>query len=163
MAIRNIRYLGDEILRKRAKDVDKVDEKIKELLDDMVETMKEYDGIGLAAPQIGILKRIIVIDVPEVTEKPIKLVNPVILEQKGSQVAEEGCLSIPKKFAKVKRPAEVKVEALNEDGQKVTINAKGIMAVVLCHEIDHLNGTVFTDKMIPGTLEEEVENNNKKR
>lgn len=162
MAIRNIRYLGDDILRKKSKEVEKVDDKIRELLDDMYETMKKYDGIGLAAPQIGILKRLVVIEVPDVTDEPIKLINPVIKKSKGSQTAEEGCLSIPKKFAKVKRPSEVTVEALNENGDKITIEAKEILAVVLSHEIDHLDGIVFTDKMIPGTLEVEGENKNKK-
>lgn len=153
MAIRNIRYLGDDILRKKSKEVALVDDKIRELLDDMVDTMQKYDGIGLAAPQIGILKRIIVIYVPDVTEEPIKLINPVIKKSKGKQIAEEGCLSIPNKFAKVNRPYEVVVEGLNENGDKVTINAKEILAVVLSHEIDHLDGIVFTDKMIPGTMQ----------
>lgn len=153
MAIRTVRYLGEEVLRKKSKEVKIVDDKIRELLDDMLETMKKYDGIGLAAPQIGILKKLVVIDVPDVTKEPIKLVNPVIVSKKGEQIAEEGCLSIPNKFAQVKRPSEVVVEALNENGEEITINAKDIMAVVLSHEIDHLEGVVFTDKMIPGTLE----------
>lgn len=153
MAIRTVRYLGEDILRKKCKKIEVVDDKTRELLDDMLETMRKYDGIGLAAPQIGILKQLVVIDVPEVTKEPIKLINPVIVSKKGEQVAEEGCLSIPNKFAQVKRPAEVVVEALNENGEEVTITAKEIMAVVLSHEIDHLDGVVFTDKMIPGTLE----------
>lgn len=162
MAIRNIRYLGDDVLRKKSKDVEVVDDKIRELLDDMVETMKKYEGIGLAAPQIGILKKLVVIYVQDITPNPIKLVNPVIVKRKGSQIAEEGCLSIPNKFAKVKRPAEVTVEALNEKGEAITINAKEIMAIVLCHEIDHLDGVVFTDKMIPNTLEDGTTDRRKK-
>jgi len=154
LAIRNIRYLGDDILRKKSKEVEVIDDKIRETLDDMIETMKKYEGIGLAGPQIGILKKLVVIYVQDITPEPIKLVNPVIIKRKGTQIAEEGCLSIPNKFAKVKRPAEVTVEALNENGESITINAKGIMAIVLCHEIDHLEGVVFTDKMIPDTLED---------
>lgn len=151
MAIRQVRLETDEILRKKAKEVDEVDDRIREILDDMLETMYEYNGVGLAGPQIGILKRIIVIDLYD-GSKPLKLVNPRIIKQKGEQEVDEGCLSFPNEFAKLIRPAEVIVEALNENGKKVKIKGEGLLAQALAHEIDHLNGILFVDKMIPGTL-----------
>lgn len=152
MAIRNVREDGDEILRKRSKEVEKVDDKIRQLLDDMVETMHKYNGVGLAAPQIGILKRLVVIDLYD-DKGPIKLVNPEIIKEKGTQEVEEGCLSFPNKFAKVIRPEEVTVKALDENGKQIKISAKGLLAQAISHEIDHLNGILFVDKIIPGTLE----------
>ena len=152
MAIRNIREEGDEILRKQSREVEKVDDKIRELLDDMVETMHKYNGVGLAAVQVGILKRVIVIDLYD-DKGPIKLINPVIIKEKGEQEVEEGCLSFPNKYAKMIRPKEVTVEALDENGKKIKIQGKDLLAQALAHEIDHLNGIVFIDKMIPGTLE----------
>ena len=152
MAIREIRENGDEILRKKSKEVSEVNDKIRELLDDMLETMHKYNGVGLAAPQVGLLKRVIVIDLYDGNE-PLKLVNPVIIKTKGKQEVEEGCLSFPNQYAKMIRPEEVVVEALNENGEKVKIKAKGLLAQALCHEIDHLEGILFVDNMIPGTLE----------
>ena len=152
MAIRTIRLEGDEILKKESRQVEVIDERIKELLDDMVETMHKYNGVGLAAVQVGILKRVIVIDLYD-DKGPIKLINPVIIKQKGEQEVEEGCLSFPNKYAKMIRPKEITVEALDENGKKVKIQAKDLLAQALSHEIDHLNGFVFVDKMIPGTLE----------
>lgn len=152
MAIRSIREEGDEILRKQSREVEKVDDKIRELLDDMVETMHKYNGVGLAAVQVGILKRVIVIDLYD-DKGPIKLINPVIIKEKGEQEVEEGCLSFPNKYAKMIRPKEVVVEALNEEGKKVKIVGKDLLAQALAHEIDHLNGVLFIDNMIPGTLE----------
>ena len=152
MAIRTIRLEGDEILKKESRQVEVIDERIKELLDDMIETMHKYNGVGLAAVQVGILKRVIVIDLYD-DKGPIKLINPVIIKQKGEQEVEEGCLSFPNKYAKMIRPKEVTVEALDENGKKVKIQAKDLLAQALSHEIDHLNGVVFVDKMIPGTLE----------
>ena len=152
MAIRSIREEGDEILRKQSREVEKVDDKIRELLDDMVETMHKYNGVGLAAVQVGILKRVIVIDLYD-DKGPIKLINPVIIKEKGEQEVEEGCLSCPNKYAKMIRPKEVTVEALDENGKKIKIQGKDLLAQALAHEIDHLNGIVFIDKMIPGTLE----------
>ena len=152
MAIRQIREEGDEILKKKSREVEVIDDKIRELLNDMVETMHKYNGVGLAAVQVGILKRMIVIDLYD-DRGPMKLVNPVIVKEKGTQEVEEGCLSFPNKYAKMIRPAEVIVEALNENGKKITIKAKELLAQALCHEIDHLNGITFVDKMIPGTLE----------
>jgi len=152
MAIRNIREEGDEILKKKSREVEVIDDKIKELLNDMVETMHKYNGVGLAAVQVGVLKRVIVIDLYD-DKGPIKLINLVKIKEKGEQEVDEGCLSFPNKFAKMIRPAEVTVEALDENGKKIKIHAKELLAQALCHEIDHLNGIVFVDKMIPGTLE----------
>ena len=152
MAIRQIRMSDDEILRKQSRVVEVVDEKIKELLDDMVETMHKYNGVGLAGPQVGILKRVIVIDLYDGSE-PLKLVNPEIIKAKGEQEVEEGCLSFPNEYAKIIRPKEVTVTALNEEGKKVKIFVKDLLAQALAHEIDHLNGILFVDNMIPGTLE----------
>ena len=153
MAIRNIRQEGDEILKKKSREVEVIDERVKELIEDMVETMHKYNGVGLAAVQVGILKRIIVIDTYEEDTPIVKLINPKILKQKGSREVEEGCLSFPNKFAKVIRPTEVVVEGLNENGEKVKIKAVELLAQALCHEIDHLNGITFVDIMEPGTLE----------
>ena len=152
MAIREIRLNGDEILRKKAREVEKVDDRIKELLQDMVETMHEYNGVGLAAPQVGILKRVIVIDLYDGNE-PLKLVNPKILKEKGKQKVDEGCLSFANQFAKMIRPKEVTVEALNENGEQIRIEAVDLLAQALVHEIEHLNGILFVDNMIPGTLQ----------
>lgn len=136
MAIRQIRMSDDEILRKQSRVVEVVDEKIKELLDDMVETMHKYNGVGLAGPQVGILKRVIVIDLYDGSE-PLKLVNPEIIKAKGEQEVEEGCLSFPNEYAKIIRPKEVTVTALNEEGKKVKIVGKDLLAQALAHEIDH--------------------------
>ena len=152
MAIREIRLSNDEILRKTSREVETVDDRIKELLDDMVETMYKYNGVGLAGPQVGVLKRVIVIDLYD-GEEPLKLVNPKIIKTKGEQEVEEGCLSFPNEYAKMIRPKEVVVEALNEEGKKVKIVGKDLLAQALAHEIDHLNGILFVDNMIPGTLE----------
>ena len=152
MAIRNLRYEGDEILKKRSREIEVIDDKIKELAKDMMDTMHKWDGLGLAAPQVGILKRIIVIDLYEEGTQFI-LINPVIIKEKGMQEVEEGCLSFPNKFGKVERPKEIEVEALNLNGKKIRVKAKDLLAQALSHEIDHLNGVVFTEKIMPGTLE----------
>lgn len=152
MAIRNLRYGDDEILRKRAREIEIIDDKIKELAEDMLDTMHKYDGVGLAGPQVGILKRIIVIDLYEENSQYI-LINPVLKKAKGEQVVDEGCLSFPNQFGKVRRPKTVVVEALDINGKKVKIEAKDLLAQALCHEIDHLNGEVFVDKVEEGTLE----------
>lgn len=152
MAIRNIRKNGDEILRKKSREVEKVDEKIKELVKDMLETMYKNNGVGLAAPQVGILKRVVVIDLYD-NNGPIVLINPEIIKEKGEQEVEEGCLSFPNQFAKIIRPAEVTVKALDEDGKEIKIKAKELLAQAISHEVDHLEGILFVDKIIPGTLE----------
>lgn len=167
MAIRKIREEGDEILSKKSREVDDVqDERIQELIDDMFETMYKANGVGLAAVQVGVLKQVIVIDIDEERKDPIVLINPKIVKEKGTQEVEEGCLSFPNKFAKVIRPAEIVVEALDRDGKKIKIKAKELLAQAISHELDHLNGIVFVDKIIPGTLETMQPNNdqiNKKR
>lgn len=148
MAIRQIREEGDSLLRKRSREIEEVDDRVRELLDDMYDTLKSsQDGVGLAAPQVGVLKRAIVIDLSdEGGEGPYKLINPKIIKKKGEQICREGCLSVPGVLGDVIRPAEVTVEALNEKGEKVIIKAKDILAVVFCHEIDHLDGVLFIDK-----------------
>ena len=152
MAIRTIRTEGDEILRKKSKKVEVIDEKIRELIQDMKETLHKYDGVGLAAVQVGILKQIVVIHESE--DEPIYvLINPEIISQSGTQIVEEGCLSFPNKFAKIKRPEKISIQALDESGKKIKITGEKLLAQAISHEIDHLNGEVFIDKIVPGTLE----------
>ncbi len=148
MAIRNIRKEGDPLLRKKSKVVPEVTDRIKVLLDDMAETMYQADGVGLAAPQVGILKRVIVVDPHDETTGLVKLVNPEIIEADGEQVGVEGCLSIPNFNATVKRPEHVKVKYIDEDGNEKIWDAHGFPAVILSHEIDHLDGILFRDKSI---------------
>ncbi len=152
MAIRNLRLEGDAILKKKSREVEVIDEKIQILIDDMIETMHKYNGVGLAAVQVGILKRIIVIDLYD-GSGPIAMINPVILKTKGEVEVEEGCLSFPNKFAKVKRPEQVTADFLDREGNTIRVKAKDLLAQAICHEVDHLNGEVFVEKMIPGTLE----------
>ena len=152
MAIRKLRLEGDEILKKKSREVEIIDEKIQILIDDMIETMHKYNGVGLAAVQVGILKRIIVIDLYD-DKGPIVMINPVIQKTKGEQEVEEGCLSFPNQFAKVVRPEEVVAEYTNREGKRTRVKAKELLAQVISHEVDHLNGEVFMDKIIPGTLE----------
>lgn len=142
MAIRAIRELGDDVLRKVCKPVDKMTLRTKILINDMIDTMYEAMGVGLAAPQVGILKRIVVIDVGE---GPIVLINPEILETSGEQTGEEGCLSVPGKAGVVTRPNYVKAKALNEDMEEFIIEGEELLARALCHEIDHLEGIVYVD------------------
>lgn len=154
MAIREIRLQDDEILRKKSRPVDVVDDKIREILNDMDETMKLNCGVGISAVQVGILKRLVVINIEEDENAPsIKLVNPEIVKAKGTQEVEEGCLSFPQQYAKVVRPNEIVVKALDEKGKPITIKGKGLLAQALSHEIDHLDGKLFVDIMEPGTLE----------
>ena len=148
MAIRNIRIEGDPILRKECREVPKVTERIKVLLDDMGETMYQADGVGLAAPQVGILKRVIVVDPHDEVTGLVKLINPEIIEADGEQVGVEGCLSIPNFNATVKRPEHLKVKYLDEEGNEKVWDAHGFPAEILSHEIDHLDGILFRDKAI---------------
>ena len=152
MAIRNLRLEGDEILKKKSREVEVIDDKLQVLIDDMIETMHKYNGVGLAAVQVGILKRVITIDLYD-DKGPIVLINPVILKTKGEQEVDEGCLSFPNQFAKVIRPAEVTAEYTDRNGKKMKVKAKELLAQAICHEVDHLNGEVFVDKIVPGTLE----------
>lgn len=153
MAIRTIREEGDEILKKVSREVEVIDEKIQTLINDMLETMHKFNGVGLAAVQVGILKRVVVIHIDYEKEEPLILINPEIIKQKGAQTVEEGCLSFPNKFAKIVRPEEVTIEALDRNGEKIKLTGKGLLAQAISHEIDHLNGEVFIDKILPGTLE----------
>lgn len=152
MAIRKIREEGDEILKKKSREVEEINEKIQELIDDMLETMYKANGVGLAAVQVGVLKQVIVIDIDD-GNGPIVLINPKIIKEKGLQEVEEGCLSFPNKFAKVERPAEIVIEAIDREGYTIKVKAKELLAQAISHEIDHLNGIVFVDKIVPGTLE----------
>lgn len=152
MAIRNLRYEGDEILKKKSREVETIDDKLQVLIDDMIDTMHKYNGVGLAAVQVGILKRVIVIDLYD-DKGPIVLINPVIIKTKGEQEVEEGCLSFPNEFAKIIRPAEVIAEYTNREGKRMRVHAKELLAQAIAHEVDHLNGELFIDKIIPGTLE----------
>ena len=152
MAIRNLRYQGDDILKKKSREVEVIDDKIQELIDDMIETMHKYNGVGLAAVQVGLLKRIVVIDLYD-DYGPIVLINPVIVKTKGEQEVEEGCLSFPNEFAKVIRPAELTAEYTNREGKRMRVKAKELLAQAISHEVDHLNGELFIEKIIPGTLE----------
>ena len=145
MAIRTIRIYGDDLLRKKCRVVDDINQRILILIEDMKETMYKSNGIGLAAPQVGILKRIVVIDVGDGL---ITLINPEIVEMQGSQLVSEGCLSIPGVQKSVDRPETVKVKAINEIGEKIIIDGEGLLARALCHEIDHLDGVLFIDKAI---------------
>ena len=152
MAIRNLRYEKDEILKKKSREVDTIDEKIQTLIDDMIETMYKFNGVGLSAVQVGILKRVVVIDIDDGTGVKV-LINPKITKTKGEQEVEEGCLSFPNQYAKMIRPKEVTVETLDRNGKKITIKAKDLLAQAIAHECYNLDGIVFIDKMIPGTLE----------
>ena len=152
MAIRNLRFEKDEILKKKSREVEVIDEKIQTLIDDMIETMYKYNGVGLAAVQVGILKRVVVIDIDDGTGVKV-LINPKITKTKGEQEVEEGCLSFPNQYAKVIRPKEVIVEALDRSGKKIVIKAKDLLAQAISHELDHLEGITFVEQIIPGTLE----------
>ena len=145
MAIREIREKGDEILYKKCKAVVKFDEKLHILLDDMYETMQSRDGVGLAAPQVGILKRAVVIDVGD---GKIELINPEIVEESGEQTGSEGCLSVPGVFGEVTRPNVVTVKAQDRDGKWFKITGKELLARAFCHEIEHLDGKLLLDRVI---------------
>ena len=148
MAIRKIRELGDEVLTKPCKEVTKMTLRTKILINDMLDTMYEAMGVGLAAPQVGILKRIVTIDIGE---GPIVLSNPEILETSGEQTGEEGCLSVPGKAGLVTRPNYVKVKALNEDMEEIVLEGEELLARAFCHEIDHLDGKMYVD-LVEGGL-----------
>lgn len=154
MAIRNIRNDGDKILRMRCREIETIDNKLITLLKDMEETMYKFDGVGLAAPQVGILKRVVVIDVGDGV---MELINPVIKSIQGEIVDIEGCLSVPGIFGEVSRPEKAIVEALNIKGEKVIIEGEGLLARALCHEVDHLDGILFKDKVIRYIEKEELE------
>ena len=145
MALRNIVKEGDYILAKRAKEVPKVNEKIKVLLDDMIETMRANDGVGLAAPQVGVLRRIFIV---EVNDEVYELINPEILEESGIQTGDEGCLSVPGYIGTVERPAYIKMKGLDRDGNEIEVEGRELLAVALSHEYDHLEGVLFVNKAL---------------
>lgn len=151
MALRNIREMGDDILTKKCKPVKEMTERTLDLIDDMFETMYEANGVGLAAPQVGILKRIVVIDTTG--EDPILLINPVIVETSGEQTGHEGCLSVPGKSGIVTRPNYVKVIAYDENMEQFEMEGTELLARALCHEIDHLEGHLYVEK-VEGPLQD---------
>ena len=144
MAIRQIVQIGDPVLRKKSKVVEKIDEKIIQLLDDMADTMYHADGVGLAAPQVGILKRVVVIDIGDGL---LELINPEIIETSGEQLDDEGCLSVAGEAGAVRRPYRVKVRAYDREGNLFEIEGEELLARAFCHEIDHLEGVLFVDKI----------------
>lgn len=160
MAIRTVRVDGDPLLRKKSRTVEKLDDKIKQLIQDMKDTMLQREGVGIAAVQVGMLRKIIVVDptdddkmpiLPFDYDGPFALINPTIIEMDGKEVLEEGCLSVPGVSGKVERPKHIKVQALDENFEKVEFDAYDYLARIICHEVDHTNGILFTDKVIPST------------
>ena len=148
MAIRIIREDGDEVLRKKCKPVEKMTDRLNELIDDMFETMYDANGVGLAAPQVGILRRIVVIDTYE--GNPLVLINPEIIETEGEQIGPEGCLSLPGLQGEVARPERVVCKALDRDMNEITVEGEGLLARAICHETDHLDGILYKDLAIDG-------------
>ncbi len=153
MAIRKIRELGEEVLTKKCKEVKKMDLRTKLLIGDMLDTMYDAMGVGLAAPQVGILKRIVTVDVGD---GPFVLVNPEIVEQSGEQIGEEGCLSVPGKYGIVTRPNYVKVRALNEKMEEIEVEGEELLARAFCHEIDHLEGKMYVELAEDGLYDVET-------
>ena len=143
MALREIRILGDDILRKKSRDVKEIDDKVLELIQDMKDTMIKYDGVGIAAPQVGVLKRIVIV---MNGKNIVTLINPVITSREGEEIDVEGCLSVKKRSVEVKRPSKITVEALNEKGEKITFTAEHYYAREICHEVDHLDGILIVDR-----------------
>ena len=144
MALRTIRIMGDEVLTKKSREIKEVTPRIRELIDDMLDTLYDANGVGLAAPQVGVLKRLVVIDVGE---GPIVLINPVILESSGEQTGDEGCLSLPGKAGEVTRPNYVKVRAYDEHMEEFEIEGTELLARAFCHEIDHLEGHMYVERV----------------
>lgn len=154
MALRMIRTMGDEVLTKHCREIKEMTPRIRELIDDMVETLYEANGVGLAAPQVGVLKRVAIIDVGD---GPIVLVNPVILETSGEQFGSEGCLSLPGKAGDVSRPNYVKVRALDQEMQEFELEGTELLARAICHEVDHLEGHMYVEKVQGGLYDVEFE------
>lgn len=147
MAIRNIRKFGDSVLLKNTKEVKEITPRVRVLIEDMLDTMYEAQGVGLAAPQVGILKKIVVIDVSPEGDAPLILINPVIVETQGEQTGYEGCLSLPGKSGIVTRPNYAKVKAYNMDREEIFVEGEGLLARALCHELDHLDGRLYVEKV----------------
>jgi len=153
MATRKIRIDGDSILRKICKPVTEMTPRLSQLIDDMFDTMYEANGVGLAAPQVGIVKRIVVIDIGD--KNPLTLINPEIIETSGEQTGDEGCLSLPGKVGQVTRPMRVVCKALDRDMNEITVTGEGLLARAICHETDHLEGILYKDKVEDGLYETE--------
>ena len=153
MALRNIVKEGDPILLKKCRPVVKFDQKLRELLDDIVETLADSGGVGLAAPQVGVMRRICVIDIGD---GPIEFINPEILETEGEQEVQEGCLSCPGEFGIIKRPAHVKARFQDSEGEFYELEGDGLLAQAMCHEFDHLDGILFKTKVERMLTEEEL-------
>lgn len=151
MALRNIRELGDDVLRKTSREIPEMTPKIRELIEDMFETMYQAEGVGLAAPQVGILKRLVVIDVGD--GKPLVMINPEILERSGSQTGYEGCLSVPGKSGIVTRPNYVKARARDENMKTYIVEGTELLARAICHEVDHLDGKMYVDFVEGGLVD----------
>lgn len=154
MALRNIVTEGDPVLHKVAREVTKFNDRLHELIDDMIETLENANGVGLAAPQVGVLRRVVVVDTGE---EMLELVNPVILEQHGTQTGQEGCLSVPGKFGIVTRPEVVKVRAQDRYGDWFETEGEGLLARGFCHELEHLDGHLYTEKVERYLTEEELQ------
>jgi peptide deformylase len=151
MALRNLRYDGDELLRKKSKPVKDITKNVEILIDDLYDTMSHYNGVGIAAPQVGILKRIVIVD----NEGEIyEMINPVITETEGTQTSDEGCLSIPGMIGTVERPEKLKVKYTDRRGNEKELAAEGRFAVIICHETDHLDGVLYKDVAMPDTFRE---------
>ena len=147
MALRQIRTLGDPVLEKKCREVKEMTPRLRELIDDMLETMYDSQGVGLAAPQVGVLRQIVVIDVGDEDAQPLVLINPKIIEADGEQTGPEGCLSVPGKAGQVTRPNHVKVAALNENMEPFEAEGTELLARAICHELDHLQGVMYVDKV----------------
>ncbi|MDR1066848.1 MAG: peptide deformylase [Clostridiales bacterium] len=161
MALRYLRYAGDEILRKKSKPVKKITQNEITLLDDMIETMRDKCGVGLAAVQVGALKRMVIVEV-DANEGVTEMINPELIKQLGSQRSYEGCLSVPGYKGEVIRPRYVEVKALNRNGEEIIVTGEGLKAIAICHELDHMDGELYTDKaenmhkLEPEDLQEEA-------
>ncbi|MDR2045142.1 MAG: peptide deformylase [Clostridium sp.] len=147
MALRNIREFGEAVLNKRCKEIAQMTPRLKELIEDMLETMYDANGVGLAAPQVGVLKRVVVIDVTAEKDDPHILINPRIVESDGEQEGKEGCLSLPGKSGLVRRPNRVRVKALDVNMRPIELEGTELLARAICHEVDHLDGILYVDKM----------------
>ena len=145
MALRQIREYGDDVLAKECREVKEITPRVRELVEDMLDTMYEANGVGLAAPQVGVLKRIVVIDVSPEADQPLVMINPVITKKDGEQTGYEGCLSLPGKSGIVTRPNHVIARAMDLDGNEYEIEGEELLARAICHELDHLDGHIFTE------------------
>lgn len=157
MALRKIVEKGDDVLNKKCREVVKFDERLSVLIDDMIETLRDSGGVGLAAPQVGVLRRVVVVEIDHEKGEIIELVNPEIIETSGKQVGLEGCLSLPGKWGIASRPYKAKVKAYNRNGEEFTAQGEGLIARAFCHELDHLDGVLYDEKAERMLFPEEIE------